>query len=141
MPGSPTNLDTSRARPSALAVSANGLVWTFFSCLSFSSSLSLGDGPKETEILSQKAGKPYITNQQPTIDFGFTFTDMYKKVYIGCEDLKDETILIKGIQNPFLYRFLKPSPVYKSHNLNGTINKLCTFYGHTSCLNILTAIV
>ena len=79
MPGSPTNLDTSRARPSALAVRANGLVWTFFSCLSFSSSLSLGDGPKETEILSQKAGKPYIPNQQSTIDFGFTFTDMYKK--------------------------------------------------------------
>ena len=33
--------------PTALAVGANGVVWTFFSCLSFlfSFCLSLGDGP------------------------------------------------------------------------------------------------
>ena len=41
------NLGYSRARPIALAVGAGGVVWTFFSRLSFlfSFSLSLGDGP------------------------------------------------------------------------------------------------
>ena len=43
-----------------------GVVWTFFSHLSFLSSfsLSLGDGPIWTEILSQRAVKPKIN--QPT---------------------------------------------------------------------------
>ena len=44
VPGRPTNMDHSRAGPTALAVSAGG---DFYSCLSFllSFSLSLGDGP------------------------------------------------------------------------------------------------
>ena len=42
-----------------------GVVWTFYSPLSFLSSfsLSLGDGPIKTEILSQKAAEPKIMNQ------------------------------------------------------------------------------
>ena len=48
-----------------------GVVWTFFfSCLSFlfSFSLSQGDGPIYTEILSERAVKPKPTNQpNPTI--------------------------------------------------------------------------
>ena len=41
-----------------------GVVWTFFSHLSFlfSFSLSLGDGPIWTKILSQRAVKPKTTN-------------------------------------------------------------------------------
>ena len=40
------------------------VVWTFFHSSFLSSfSLSLGDGPTETEILSQKAVKPKTTNQ------------------------------------------------------------------------------
>ena len=39
--------------PTALVIDASGVVWTFFSCLSFLSSfcLCLGDGPIWTEIL------------------------------------------------------------------------------------------
>ena len=50
--------------PIVLAVGAGGGVWTFFSHLSllFSFSLSLGDGPISTEILSQSAVKPKTTN-------------------------------------------------------------------------------
>ena len=47
--------------PIALAVGAGvGVAWTFFSHLSFlfSFSLSLGDGPIQTEILSKRAVKP-----------------------------------------------------------------------------------
>ena len=51
--------------PTALAVGAGGVVWTFLSRLSFlcSFSLSLGDGRVETELLSQRAVKP--ENNQP----------------------------------------------------------------------------
>ena len=53
--------------PTALAVGAGGVVWTFFfSHLSFlvSFSLSLGDGPIYTDILlSRRAVKPKTTNQ------------------------------------------------------------------------------
>ena len=51
--------------PVALAVDAGVVVWTFFSRLSFLSSfsLSLEDGPIQTEILSQRAVKPKTTNQ------------------------------------------------------------------------------
>ena len=52
--------------PIALAVGAGGgLFGLFFSHLSFlfSFSLSLGDGPIKTEILSQRAVKPKPTNQ------------------------------------------------------------------------------
>ena len=52
--------------PTALAVGAGGVVWTFYSHLSFLSSfsLSLGDDPIETEILPQRVVKPQ--NNQPT---------------------------------------------------------------------------
>ena len=52
--------------PIVLAVGpAGGLFGHFFSRLSFifSFSLSLGDGPIETEILSQRTVKPKTTNQ------------------------------------------------------------------------------
>ena len=54
--------------PIALAVGAGGVVWTFYSQLSFLSSLSisLGNGPIKTEILSQRAVKPKTTNQPMT---------------------------------------------------------------------------
>ena len=55
--------------PTALAVGAGGgRLDIFFLLLSFLFFffLSLGDGPKKTEILSQRAVKPKITNQ-PTI--------------------------------------------------------------------------
>ena len=48
VPVRPTNLVNSRARPTVLAEEgASGVVWTFFSRLSFLSSfyLPLGDGP------------------------------------------------------------------------------------------------
>ena len=53
--------------PTVLAVGmGGGCLAIFFSRLSFlfSFSLSLGDGPKKTEILSQRAVKP--KNNQPT---------------------------------------------------------------------------
>ena len=53
--------------PTVLAVGAGGgLFGHFFSHLSFlfSFSLSLGDGPIQTEILSQRTVKPKTTNQQ-----------------------------------------------------------------------------
>ena len=53
-------------RPTALAVGAGGgLFGHFFSHLSLllAFSLSLGDGPIWTEILSQRAVKPKTTNQ------------------------------------------------------------------------------
>ena len=52
--------------PTALALGAGGgCLDIFFSRLSFifSFSLSLGDGPIKTEILSQRAVKPKTTNQ------------------------------------------------------------------------------
>ena len=52
--------------PIALAVGAGGgLFGHFYSPLSFLSSfsLSLGDGPIQTETLSQRAVKPKTTNQ------------------------------------------------------------------------------
>ena len=65
VPGRPTILITVGQGPIALAVSAGGgcldiftLVYPFFSF-----SLSLGDGPILTEILSQRAVKPKSTNQ------------------------------------------------------------------------------
>ena len=52
--------------PAALAVGAGGVVWTFLlsSILSLLF-LSLGDGPIQAEILSQRAVKPKTTNQRP----------------------------------------------------------------------------
>ena len=65
VPGRPTIWITVGQGPTVLAVGAGGIVWTFLlsSILSFLSlSLSLGDGPIQTEILSQRAVKPQ-TNQ------------------------------------------------------------------------------
>ena len=65
--GRPTYLDSSRARALYFTCSRCrwGLFGHFFSHLSFlfSFSLSLGDGPILTEILSQRAVKPKTTNQ------------------------------------------------------------------------------
>ena len=66
VPGRPTNLDKSRVRADcACSMCGWGLFRHFFYCLSFlfSFSLSLGDGPIWTEILSQRAVKPKTTNQ------------------------------------------------------------------------------
>ena len=76
VPGCPTIWMIVGQGPSALAVGAGGVVWTFLlsSLLSplflysplflFSSlSISLGDGPIRTEILSQRVVKPKTTHQ------------------------------------------------------------------------------
>ena len=65
VPGRPTIWITVGQGPTALAVGAGGLFGHFYSHLSFLSSysLSLGDGPIKTEILSQRAVKPKTTNQ------------------------------------------------------------------------------
>ena len=70
-PGRPTIWIPVGQGPTALAVGAGGgLFGHFYSHLSFLSSfsLSLGDGPILTEILSQRAVKPKTINQ-PTIWF------------------------------------------------------------------------
>ena len=67
VPGRPTNLDYGRARVCCACSRCGwGLFGHFFSRLSFlfSHSLSLGDDPIYTEILSQGAVKP--KNIQPT---------------------------------------------------------------------------
>ena len=65
VPGRPTILITVGQGPVALAVGAGGVVWTLIYTFS-SFSLSLGDGPIETEIQSQRAVKPK-TNQNNQI--------------------------------------------------------------------------
>ena len=62
VPGRPTNLDYSRQGPIALG---GGCLDIFFSHVSllFSFSHSLGDGPIQTEILSQRAVKSRTTNR------------------------------------------------------------------------------
>ena len=69
VPGRPTNLNDSRARAyCACSRCGWGLFGHFYSQLSFLSSfsISLGDGPIQTEILSQRAVKPKTTNQPMT---------------------------------------------------------------------------
>ena len=68
VPGLPTILITVGQGPIALAVGAGGGGLDIFNLIyPFSSfSLSLGDGPIYTEILSQKAVKPKTTNQPKT---------------------------------------------------------------------------
>ena len=64
--GRPTSLDDSRARAyRACSRCGWGVFGHFFSHISFlfSFSLSLGDGPIWTGILSQRAVKPKTTNQ------------------------------------------------------------------------------
>ena len=66
VPGRPTSLENSRARAyCACSWCGRGWFGYFFSHLLFLSSfsLSLGDGPIQTEILSQRAVKPKTTNQ------------------------------------------------------------------------------
>ena len=65
VPGRPTILITVGQGPIALAVGAGGGGMDIFTLIyPFSSfSLSLGDGPIYTEILSQRAVKPKTTNQ------------------------------------------------------------------------------
>ena len=66
VPGRPTSLDNSRARAYCTCSRCGWrLFGHFFSHLSFlfSFPLPLGDGPIETEILSQRAVKPQPTNQ------------------------------------------------------------------------------
>ena len=66
VPGRPTNLDNRRTRAYCAGNRCGwGLFGYFFSRLSFltSFSFSLGDGPIETEILSQRVVKPNTTNQ------------------------------------------------------------------------------
>ena len=72
VPGRPTTLITVGQGPIALAVGAGeGGMDIFTLIYPFSSfSLSLGDGPIYTEILSQRAVKPKPTNQQPTNQMG-----------------------------------------------------------------------
>ena len=64
VPGRPTIRITVGLGPTALAVAVGGVVWTFLlsPILLSSFSLSLGDGPIWTEILSQRADKTK-TNQ------------------------------------------------------------------------------
>ena len=69
VPGRPANLDNSRARAYCACSRCRwGLFGHFFSHLSFLSSfsLSLGDGPIQTAILSQRAVKPKTTNTART---------------------------------------------------------------------------
>ena len=66
VPGRPTIRMIVGQGPTALAVGAGGgLFGHFYSPLSFLSSfsVSLGDDPIWTDILSQRAGKPKTTNQ------------------------------------------------------------------------------
>ena len=65
VPGHPTIWITVAQGPTALAVGVVGVVWTFYSHLSFLScfSLSLEEGPIYTEKLSQRAVKIKTTNQ------------------------------------------------------------------------------
>ena len=65
VPGRPTILSTVGQGPIALAVGAVGGGLEIFTLIFpfFSFSLSLGDGPISTEILSQRAVKPKTTNQ------------------------------------------------------------------------------
>ena len=66
VPGRPTTLDKCRARAyCACSRCGWGLFGHFFSHLSFlfSFSLSLGDGPIKTEVLSPRAVKPKTPNQ------------------------------------------------------------------------------
>ena len=72
VPGRPKILISAGQGPIALAVGARGGgLEIFYSHLSFSSfSISLGDGPILTEIVSKRAVKPKTTTQQMRIISG-----------------------------------------------------------------------
>ena len=104
--GRPTNLDKSRARAyCAYSRCGWGLFWTFFSHLSFLCffSLSLGDGPILTEILSRRAVKPKTTNQQSYWFKQYFIHEerhvktAYIHVQLQCRDLKTSKIIISII--------------------------------------------
>ena len=65
LPVCPTNLDYSRARPTALTVGAGGggCLDIFSRLAFFFLPLSLGDGSVATEILSQRPVEPLTINQ------------------------------------------------------------------------------
>ena len=69
IPGRPTVWKIVEQGSVALAVVAGGGFGAFLlsSIFLFSFSLSLGDGPIQTEILSQRAIKPNTTNNQAII--------------------------------------------------------------------------
>ena len=80
VPGRPTNLDLCRARAYCACIRCGwGLFGYFFSRLSslFFFSLSLGDGPIYTEILSQRAVKPKTTNQTTYNSFTYDTLPFY----------------------------------------------------------------
>ena len=80
VPGRPTILITVGQEPTALAVVAGGLD-IFTVIYPFSSfSLSLGDGPIQTEILSQRAVKPKSTNQPKKTRQDFKITATMLKI-------------------------------------------------------------
>ena len=71
VPGRPTVWVTVGQGPTALAEGAGGgVLGYFYSHLPMLSSfsLSLGDGPIQTEILSQRAVKPKTTNQPCSLE-------------------------------------------------------------------------
>ena len=88
MPGRPRIWITVRQGLTAFAVGGGGVVWTFLLSSIFLSSfsLSLGDGPIYTKLLSQRAVKPKTTNQptwelqlvcgRPTLALSFKTDDM-----------------------------------------------------------------
>ena len=77
VPGRPAIWITVGQGPTALTIGAGGGCLDIFTLIypfsPESFSLSLGDGPIETEILSQRAVKPKTTNI-PTNDPGLTLT-------------------------------------------------------------------
>ena len=83
-----------------------GVVWTVFSHLSYlSSSLSLGDGPIFTEILSQKAVKAQTTNRQLMLSVqSCTFVAMYTAFiyYIGLVMKKNYRVTLTGMYTAFM---------------------------------------
>ena len=69
-----------------------GVVWTIFLSSSFFSVLSpsLGNGPIKTEILSQRAVKPNITNQPNPVMSGMR-TPVYSCYHV-CSTLLDKNV-------------------------------------------------
>ena len=98
VPGRPTSLDDSRARAYCPCSRRGwGLFGHFFSHLSFlfSFSLSLGDDPIKTKILSQRVVKSKTTNQ-PIFSFNKLLIDTKK-----C----DLYFLFHKISYKFVYKF------------------------------------
>ena len=86
VPGHPTIWIIVGQGPIALAVDAGGVFGHFYSHLSFLSSfsISLGDGPIQTEILSQRAVKPEI-NQPKSIEAELIEVNLFIRCHEGQE--------------------------------------------------------